>query len=111
MWSGIKEIININNKGSQGISITLIEDSTEIANKFNDYFSSVGTTVANSITAIDKSPLEYLNVSYQDCFFLSPVTKGEIEFEILKLNPFKSTGPCSMPIRNFIQLFIYNWYH
>jgi hypothetical protein len=84
IWSGIKEIVNLNKRGTQGIPTKLKEDNlettdaNEISDKFNNFFSSIGTNVGNSVDAVDKSPLEYIDVSYPDGFFLSPVTSEEI---------------------------------
>jgi hypothetical protein len=73
IWSGIKEIVNLNKKGTRGIPTKLKEDNLEtndakeIADKFNKFFSSIGTNVGNFVDAVDKSPLDYIDVS--GCFF------------------------------------------
>lgn len=80
IWSGIKEIVNLNKKGSRGIPTKLregdleITNTKEIANKFNNFFSSIGKNVGNYVDVVDRSPLEHIDVSYPDSFFLSPVT-------------------------------------
>ena len=103
IWAGIKEIVNLNKKGTRGIPTKLEEGDSEItnakemANKFNKFFSSIGANVGKSVDAVDKSPLDYIDVSYPDSFFLSPVTSEEIVIEINNLNNSKSTGPYSIP--------------
>ena len=104
IWLGIKEIVNLNKKGSRGIPAKLkegdleITNVKEIANKFNKFFSLIGVNVGNSVNVVDKSPLEYIDNSYPDSFFLSPVTSEEIVIEINNLNTSKSKGPYSIPI-------------
>ena len=90
IWSGIKEIVNLNKKGSRGFPAKLKEgdlqiiNAKEIANRFNKLFFSIGVNVGNSVDAVDKSPLEYIGNLYPDSLFLSPVTSEEIVTEIIK---------------------------
>lgn len=39
----------------------IINDSTTIDDKFNDYFANVGPLLANKIPTIDATPASYLN--------------------------------------------------
>ena len=76
-----------------------IVDAQEIAKTFNEYFSNIGNRLASSIPSTNVPPLSYMNPPQTSSFFLSPVTRYEIEQEIIKLNPAKATGPFSIPIK------------
>jgi hypothetical protein len=67
IWTGIREIVNINKKNTQGIP----NDTKQMVDVFNKYFSTIGINTANSI-ASDSNPLEYMNYSFQESFFLFP---------------------------------------
>ena len=102
IWTGIREIVNINEKNTQGIPTKLIKDNIEVsdtkqmADVFNKYFSTICINTANS-TASNSNPLKYMNYSFQESFFLSPVTTYEIELEISRINVSKTTGPFNIP--------------
>ena len=102
IWTGIREIVNINKKNTQGIPTKLIKDNIEVsdtkqmADVLNKYFSTIGINTANS-TASNSNPLEYMNYSFQESLFLSPVTTYEIELEISRINVSITTGPFSIP--------------
>ena len=84
-----------------------------MADVFNKYFSTIGINTANS-TASNSNPLEYMNYSFQESFFLSPVTTYEIELEISRINVSKTTGPFSIPSslieyrRSLVKIFIFH---
>ena len=56
----------------------------DIANAFNDFFSSVGRNLDNSIPLSSVDPLRYINVN-SSSFFLQPVSPLEINYHIKKL--------------------------
>ena len=76
-----------------------LKDSKEIAKAFCKYFSNIGNEIAASIPTINKSPLDYLDKSHLDSFFILPTSTQEIEEEILKLKNDKAVGPFSIPVR------------
>jgi hypothetical protein len=65
IWTGIREIVKINKKNTQGIPTKLIKDNIEVsdnkqmADVFNKYFSTIGINTASN-------PLEYMNYSFQE---------------------------------------------
>ena len=69
----------------------------EIANSFNNYFSSIGCEITNCIPLVNKSPFDNLNRTYEPSLFLNPVSIQEVELEILNLKLSKSTGPYGIP--------------
>ena len=50
-----------------------------IANAFNEYFANIGEQLANSITPVNKSPLDYMTTQPDSSYYLHPVTQHEIE--------------------------------
>ena len=97
LWKTLNEIMNQNktnmmlpkefNGNSPGEKIT---DPNTIANRFNDYFVNIGPgleeKIPNSKTTFDK----YLTNSCKNSFFISPITKYELENEINNLNAKKA---------------------
>ena len=104
LWKGIKQIIHFKSKVKNIIMKIVngeneINNSVDIANAFNDYFSNIGTTLASKIPRVGVSPMQYLTGYSSDNFFISPITYVEIENEISNLKANKSTGPYSIPVK------------
>ena len=103
MWSGIRSIINMNNKAGSSISHLThngkeISDPMKMANIFNNYFVNVAQKIDEKIPRTRKSPLDYLTSRNDTTFFLSPVAPVEIEIIINALQAGKTVGPYSIPI-------------
>ena len=105
LWSGIKSIIS--HKSSTSSSINKIQDkdgnvtidSSKISNIFNDFFVNVADEITKTIPKTPKSPLDYLSNRTSNSLFLTPVTFIEVNDLIKVLNPSKSVGPNSIPIK------------
>ena len=103
-WKGIKYILNINNMHSN-IPKNLVSNNTtkaepiEIANIFNNLFTSVAAKTKESIKYCHKYFSIFLKNRSDDSFFLSPSGKYEIINIISSLDPSKSTGPNSIPTK------------
>ena len=81
----IKELI------VNGVSIN---KSTDLANAFNEHFSTVGPKLANQIPSAangDKSCLEYLNITDQR-FCFTPTNTSQVLLLLNKLSKSKATG-------------------
>ena len=96
-WETISEILkNKNNKTtvtdtfitSNGVPCT---DSTDIANNFNIYVTTVGNTLAANLPQTDNDPIELIE-SNPDNFFCIPTTPAEINNLIIHSKSKKSTG-------------------
>ena len=70
-----------------------------IATAFNNYFSTVGLNIANSIPIVQTCFETFLNAPLCHSFVLFPASTIEIEDEINKLNSCKSSGPFSIPTK------------
>ena len=101
-WKGIKNIIQMKNNTdslptcilNNGFSIT---DPTQIANSFNNYFSSIGETLQSKIYSSHTHFLKYLKYPNIHSFFLSPSDKIEVMNLISNLKIGKASGPNSIP--------------
>jgi len=65
-----------------GISIS---NSNNISEAMNDFFVEVGKNISNSCQSIPVNPLDYINESYPNSFFLAPVTPQDTTSIILSL--------------------------
>ena len=105
LWSGIKSIISNKSSVSSRInkiktkSGNLTSDPAEISNEFNQFFVNVANNITETIPKTPKSPIDYLINRNSSSFFLSPVTPIEVNEVILHLDPSKSIGPGSIPIK------------
>ena len=82
-WTIIKEVINkrkivtdlpskfrYNNK--------VIEDNLSISNRFNEYFTNIGKTLAGKIPVSPQSHNDYLTGNYTSPFIMTSATEEEI---------------------------------
>ena len=105
LWSGIKTIIS--HKSSTSSSINKIKDKdgnvtsdpSKMSNIFNDFYVNVADGITKTIPLTPKSPLDYLSDRTCNSLFLTPVTLMEVNDLINILNPSKSVGPNSIPIK------------
>ena len=56
----------------------VITDPTDIANKFNEYFTNIGPNLAKGIPVVDKSIQDFMSGNHIGSMFLNPVTKEEL---------------------------------
>ena len=82
-WKGIKSILNINNNQSNILKILVSNDTTsteptEIANMFNNFFTSTAARTKENIKYSHKHFSNFLKNRSDDSFFLSPTDKYEI---------------------------------
>ena len=103
-WSGIRSLVTLKStSGSSVSSLTInqetISDPLTIANSFNEFLTTVGSSLAKKIPKSKKSFLRYLGNKIQNSFFLKPVQEEEIKKIVMKLNSNKSVGPNSLPIK------------
>ena len=74
-------------------------DPNKMSNIFNDFYVNVADSITKSIPMTPKSPLDYLSNRTGNSLFLTPVTLMEVNDLISILNPSKSVGPNSIPIK------------
>ena len=101
-WKGIKNIIQIKTNTDslptcifdEGSSIT---DPTQIANVFNSYFSSIGSTLQSKIHSSHLNFTKYLKNPNVHSIFISPTDSTEVYNLISNLKNRKASGPNSIP--------------
>jgi hypothetical protein len=103
VWKGIKQLITL--KKANHTFPTLIEvengrifNPTDIASKFNDYFTSIGPKLAANIPSVNSTFNSFLKSPLSNSFMLFPTDRYEIENLIMNLKLGKSTGPFIVPI-------------
>jgi len=102
-WQGINEIMNPRrSKVHKSVSILesngkTIFDKKEIADKFNDFFVSIGTKTKAGLRPSRKRYSDFLNNQNENSFFINPTDPQEIEDIISQLQSSKATGPNSLP--------------
>ena len=102
MWTGINSLINVNNNIKQQptsllIKNKLISDHKEVAETFNNYFSSVASKLQGKIHHYGQDYSSYLNNRNAHNFFISPTDKIELIDIINTFSIQKATGPHSIP--------------
>ena len=93
-WGVLNEILNRKRKsslcGSLLINNCLTSDKNLIAEHFNNYFSCIGTTLAQTIPNSRKNFSEFLSGHHSNSLFFSPIGTEEILSSIKSLNPTSS---------------------
>ena len=93
-WKIIREVLNQPNSKPTNIPLTvngaLVADPITIANEFNNYFASIGPTMAATIPRANLHPSSYLKNPNPNSMFINPVTTNEVIDITLNL---KNTKP------------------
>ena len=103
IWKGIKEIINIKSKNFDHptciqVDDQTITDPTNIANSFNDYFSSIADKILQKRKYNGtKSYRDFLSNRLLENFVFEDCSENEIKSIISSLDSSKSSGPNSIP--------------
>ena len=104
LWSGIKTIMShmsytssINKLKDKDGNVT--SDPNKMSIIFNDFYVHVADSITKSIPMTPKAPLDYLSNRTGNSLFLTPGTLLEVTDLISILNPSKSVGPNSIPIK------------
>ena len=101
-WKGIKNVITLSNLSSDvartlSVNDVTIRDPCDIANTFNNYFSSISKKTKDNINYSYKHYSDYLIDKCKNSFFIHPTNKDEIADIISSLDKNKSVGPSSIP--------------
>jgi len=79
------------------IDSVIYSNTTDIANKFNTYFSQIGEDLANNLPPTPASYLDYLTPPNPDTFQLKPTNPIEILNLLQDLENTSSQGPDNLP--------------
>ena len=104
MWKGIKKIISSNNSNhifptAITVSNKTINNPSDIANAFNNYFAKVAVDIQSSIRFSKKKYYDYLPPLNIGSFFITPTDSTEVSNIISSLNQDKSEGPNTIPVK------------
>ena len=103
VWNGINEIIYSKSKLNawepnclliNGRAVSQLKD---IAEHFNDYFTSISKELQKHIPSTKRNFSDNLKNPNAESFFMTPTTPAEISDLIQTLSSNKSTGPNSIP--------------
>ena len=76
---------------------TLAVEPVDVADEFNNYFSTIASKLQDKITHSGKDFSFYLKNFNNNNFFISPTDKNEIANIISNISISKATGPHSIP--------------
>ena len=102
---GIHEIISSRkNKNSGNVPAITSDDNTitdpvEIAQNFNNFFTSIGTNLQKKIPPTKKNFTDYLKKQNSENFTIAPTTSDEISDLIHNYKSSKSVDPYSIPTK------------
>ena len=115
MWKNIKNLINFKAKTKDNFINSvytndkrkITSDSSEIANQFNNHFTTVAVKIEKKLVKTNKKH-DFLTNPMEKTFSLYPTSPTEVEDHIKNLNVRKSVGPYSIPnqiLKEFKSLF------
>ena len=103
VWNGINEIIYSKSKANAWepnyllINGKAVSQPKDIAEHFNDYFTSISKELEKHVPPTKRNFSNYLKNPFAKSFFLTPTTPEE-RFDLIQtLSLNKSTGPNSIP--------------
>src|SRR5271166_4493523 len=112
VWKQINELCSYkcNNKSSNSIDKiskngSIIEDKIQISNTINDFFTNIGSDLANMIKSLPNDPKynDYLgNPIYNSCYF-KDITTSEIHSILRTMKNKNLAGPDNLPCSLFIK--------
>ena len=109
IWQGINDYLHRNkNKGTDKVTLNLdgnkITEPANVANIFNNFFTSIADNIRKKIPQNFNNYQKYLKNSLPNSFFFKPVSIEEMIKVIKSLSSNKATGPFSIPVKilNFL---------
>ena len=99
LWSGIKKSSKKIPPSSISVEDKTISDPKNIAENFNNFFTSIGKNIQKNIFPTKKHFSNFLKDPITDTFFISPTTPEEVYKSIQELQVNKSLGPNGIPIK------------
>ena len=88
MWKHLKSILNRNkHKKQQRIPKIIVNgkeitNDQDIADTMNDYFCTIGPSLASKLPRPDKNFNDFMTNKIEETIFLSPTSEQEIEKEM-----------------------------
>jgi hypothetical protein len=102
-WSVMKSIINKKQITKRPefflYNNRKITNKSDIANRFNDYFVNIGSSLARKIPDCNKSAMSFLSETYNKILFLNPVSRNELIITIKQLKVNSASGWDDIPAK------------
>ena len=103
VWSGIRNIIATNHLNTSKISISIDNQiqskPVEVANHFNNFFTSIADDIRDKIPPSYQNFSSFLKHRNQNSIYLTPTSPDEIAKTISTFSPSKASGPNSIQIK------------
>lgn len=104
IWQGINEYLyrnktKENNNISLNINGSTVTEPIEVANTFNNFFTSIADSIRDKIPKALNNYKQYLKEPLANSFFFKPVSEEEMANTIISLSSNKATGPFSIPTK------------
>ena len=101
-WKCINNLIGKGTKVNRvieklNVNGVIVEDAVKIADAFNQYFSSIGVNIANSIQNSNNHPMDYMSGTFLNSFVFFPVTSRDVE-NVIKSLKNKSCNVDALPV-------------
>ena len=82
----------------------LVNDPTQVANEFNNFYSSIAKKIQESIHTQGQDFNKYMKINSNKSFFISPTDKNEVLDMINTFDMRKASGPNSIPPKILLAL-------
>ena len=108
IWKGINELLNKSNKTASSEIIiknngVLVNDQKQVANRFNEYFTSIAQNLVDKLRNPKKQYSDYLKDPVSNSFMISPVLTAEVLDQLQNLDETKAADSYDIPV-NLIKL-------
>ena len=107
-WEGIRTLINVSKKKGASPTKLIYENEVkntdyDIANSFNNFFTSVGSTIEGKIPAAKRDFSSFLGDHNEKNVFLTPCDNEEILSLLAQMISSKASGPNSIPTNLLVE--------
>ena len=104
LWQGINEYLNRKkNNNTNNITLNIngnnISEPLNVANIFNNFFTTIADNIRTKIPNAFNNFHQYLNNPLPNSFFFKPVSTDEMILTINSLSSNKASGPFSIPFK------------
>ena len=90
IWNGVNDLLFKHKNKQVNINLyengELITDAMSVANKFNNYFTTIGPKLSNKIQNLGQHFSTFMPPKSDKGFYLSPTTHAEVALEIKSLS-------------------------
>ena len=104
IWKGINKLLNKSNKTASSEIIiknngVLVNDQKQVANRFNEYFTSISPNLVDKLGNPKKQYSDYLKDPVSNSFMISPVLTAEVLDQLRNLDETKAADSYDIPVK------------